>query len=291
MDVKRPAAPTRPKVWTEQAIKKRTAAGLGVGRGTDYRPAVRVQDFSSRGVQSRIPSSLAGRTVHVHSNLERAFFLLKEYSGNVVEFREQFPMERSITLGAAQALGVRHPVYPGGKVPVAMTIDALLTERTSQGDVTTAWDIKPESELQDPRVREKLSLHRAYCLHTGIAHRIFTERSFTKSAVTAITWMRRSVPHPAELLPRPDVFTSLPELMLAEIASGLHDEQSIRTYGQAFGTRLGLPTGWGLRIFQHLAWQRHVRLDLLVTPVSSQLIRTVRQLTERSNDRSSMVML
>jgi len=282
MNAGRPAVPKRgPKKWTEKVLKKRTAAGLGVGEGASYQPAIRVQDFSSKGVQSRIPSQLVGRTVHVHSHLERAFFLVKEFSGQVVDFLEQYPMDRAVTLGAAQRLAVQHPKYPGGQVPVVMTLDAVVVERVSNGTKVEAWDIKPTSELSDPRVQEKLSLHRAYCAHFGIPHRLFTEQSIPKDMVRSIEWMRTSLPQEDETLPTPDLFTAVAESMRTEVLSDAFKKHTIRSYCQSFDERRGLPWGCGLRVFQYLGWTRQLKLNLRAAPVELQSLNLVRKLTRQ----------
>jgi len=260
-----------PQLWTEAVIAKRIRQGLGSGQGRDYRPFIRVQDFSSRGVQTRVPSSVLGRTVHTHSYLERAFFLIKEFTGRLLSYEEQLPMDRSITLGAAKQLGVRHPVYPTTGVPVVMTLDVLLKERDPSGrPIVSAWDIKPHSELGKRRVLEKLSLHKAYCAHFGIPHYIFTERSVPKVAIRNIDWLRLSLQKAGEIESVPRLFTDHPVLMLDELAAGEFPRTSIRDYCLGYDHRRGLPRGTGLRVLKHLAWNRQVRINLLADPVETQ---------------------
>ena len=129
--------PAGPKIWRESTIKKRNRQGLGTGAGSTYQPAIRVQEFSSRAPQTRMGSSLRGRPVHLHSGLERALYLILEFSSDIIEFKEQVPMDRALTLGAARELGIKHPVYDKTAVPVVMTLDALITERDSANTVTT----------------------------------------------------------------------------------------------------------------------------------------------------------
>lgn len=260
-----------PQLWTEAVIAKRVKQGLGGGEGRDYRPSIRVQDFSSRGVQTRIPSARLGRTVHTHSYLERAFFLIKEYLGNLLSYQEQFPMDRSITLGAAQLLGVRHPVYPKTRVPVVMTLDALVKERgNGEKPIVSAWDIKPHAELSKARVLEKLSLHKAYCAHVDIPHYIFTERSLPRVAIRNIDWLRLSQPKDGEIEAVPGLFTDHPELMLQELAREEFRGLTIRDYCLGYDTRCALRKGTGLRVLKFLAWNRRVQISLLADPFELQ---------------------
>lgn len=261
-----------PRKWTEAILKKRKEAGLGRGHGADYMPAIRVQDFSSRGVQSRIPSEKLKRTVHLHSTIERAFFITAEQDPTVEELEEQRPMDRSVTLGAAALLGIRHPTYPGGRVPVEMTLDALVTRRVDGKKTRIAYDIKEERALSDPRVIEKLSLHKAYCAHVGLAHRIFTEKSIDPRVIRNIDWMRGASPAPGEVLPVVDLFDRYSPRMEAEVNSANFEGMTVRAYCADFDCRQGLPKGCGLRLFRSLAWERRVPIDLTFSPVELQLL-------------------
>ena len=63
-----------------------------------YLPWLYVQEFSSKGTQTRIPGVKVRRTVHTFSYLERALFLYLEFQDNFLGFHEQSPMDRRITL-------------------------------------------------------------------------------------------------------------------------------------------------------------------------------------------------
>lgn len=254
--------PAGPKIWRESTIRKRNRQGLGTGDGSTYQPAIRVQEFSSRAPQTRMGSSLRGRTVHLHSGLERALYLILEFSTDIVEFKEQVPMDRSITLGAAQTLGIKHPVHDRTNVPVVMTLDVLVTERDAAGVVTTtAWDVKPWSELSNERALEKLSLHRAYALRMGLTHRLFTERSCSKAYIENIDWLWCSRRKDAELLSTPDFYERYPRLLLEELAAGAR-RTSIRDFCSCFDVRHRLKPGSALRLFKQLVWSHNIRIDL-----------------------------
>jgi len=114
-----------PKVWTEELIAERVKAGRGSGSGADYSPWLYVQEFSSRGTQTRIPSFKLKRTIHTFSYLERALFLWQEFQPDFNGWNEQRPMDRSLTLGYAKQLRIPHPRYPKSRIPVVMTLDAI----------------------------------------------------------------------------------------------------------------------------------------------------------------------
>ena len=129
---------TGPKRWTEELIAERVKAGRGRGEGERYAPWLYVQEFSSKGTQTRVPSFKLNRTIHTFSYLERALFLYTEFQDNFLGYAEQYPMDRRVTLGAAKSLVLRHPRYPFTGVPVVMTLDALVTMRGADGSAQHA---------------------------------------------------------------------------------------------------------------------------------------------------------
>lgn len=261
----------RRKVMTESALSKRLRAGYGSGDGKSYKPLVEVQCFSSKGVQTRVYDEENDRIVHVHSNGERTLYhALKYFIPGLFEYKEQYPMERRVTLGAARQLGIRHPVHPGTGVPVMMTLDALTKHRKSDGTaVTTGWDVKPHADLQRPRVLEKLSLHRAYCNWAGISHRVVTERSFPRHLVHNLEWLRAGRLKAGELELPGGGLAHLSQRMLEELASGRH-QGTLSIYGRSFDMRHALPPGTGMRVLKYLWWNRWLSLDILANPVEEQ---------------------
>ena len=260
--------------WTESAIKRRTnVLGLGVGEGVDYKTALRVQDTSSSAPQTRMFVAELDRVLHLQSLLERQFVLIKSFEVNLEELQEGKPMDRTITLGAAELFGIRHSVYPRSigapPVPLVMTMDFVLTEKQSDGSkVKAAWDVKPEKDLLDPRVQEKLSLHKAYCAHIGMPHYLFTEKSAPPRYAFNIDWLRCSRQKQGEVLPVSDLFTRHPRVMVAELASK-QTQMNIRQYCIDYGQRHGLKSRDALRVFKRLTWMHCVRLDLTVRDVTS----------------------
>ena len=137
-----------PRLWTEEVVQRRLKEGRGQGEGEDFTPWQFVQEFSSRGVQSRIPPMTLKRTVHTFSYIERALFLFVEFWLRPWLYREQLAMDRGITMGAAAALGIRYPRYPKTRVPVVMTLDAVVSSTDLAGrPVVAAYDCKPARHL------------------------------------------------------------------------------------------------------------------------------------------------
>lgn len=253
---------TGPKRWTEELIKKRQKAGRGQGSASDYLPWISVQEFSSQGNQTRVPSLVFNRTVHTFSYIEHAMYLYHEFQPGLLDYREQYPMDRSITLGAAKALGIRHPTYPVTRNPVVMTLDALVFRKAPDGTTAvSAWDAKPLAKLDEPRIREKLALHKAYCKFIGIPHYLFTENSVSSNFIANIEWLRGSLPKPGEhdsVLPLITTHTN----RIIEAVAATSKKLSIGQFCANYDDANQFERGITMRLFKILLWNRVISVDL-----------------------------
>lgn len=101
-------------------------------------PWLRVQDVPSRGRSHKIPGVKVERLHHLLSDLERAYLLVCEFSEDVVDIREQYPLlPVESTQAIARAIGVRYPKYKATTLPLVMTTDFLLTVKQPSGDFKT----------------------------------------------------------------------------------------------------------------------------------------------------------
>ncbi len=251
-----------PQKWTEEVIEERFRDGRGRGTRETYSPWIKMQEFSSRGNQTRVPGAKLNRTIHTFSYLERAMFLLTEFSDGFWDYNEQRPIERAVTLGFAKKLALKHPRYPRTGVPLVMTLDAVVTEVDADGELrTSAWDAKPARQLEKLRVREKLSLHKAYCAHIGIPHYIFTETSAPRNVVRNIDFIRMSLPKDGEVLTVPGLLTWHLDQFHEDLFK-CRTRPSVTHFCAQYDSANGLERGAGLRIFKNLVWQRRIEVDL-----------------------------
>jgi TnsA endonuclease N terminal/TnsA endonuclease C terminal len=252
-----------PNQWTEEIVQRRMEEGRGQGeREDDFTPWQYVQEFSSRGTQSRVPPLLLTRTVHTFSYIERALFLFVEFWLRPWLYREQFAMDRGITMGAAAALGIQYPRYPVTRAFVVMTLDAVVSYSDTAGrPIVAAYDCKPARFLAHKRTLEKLALHKAYCAHRHWPHYLITERSIPRQFVRNLDWLRSGPERPGEIEVVPGMFTTMPQLMLEDLFSR-RPAASIRDYCKAFDHKHRLPRGTGLRLLKVLIWRRDLVVDL-----------------------------
>jgi hypothetical protein len=261
-----------PKRWTETLIAERVKAGRGQGIGADYSPWLYVQEFSSRGTQTRVPGFKLKRTLHMFSYLERGFFLVAEFQPNFLDWNEQYPIDRGITLGASTKLGIRHPAYPRTHVPVVMTLDAVHSTVDANGEVhVAALDFKPQRRLSDERTLAKLSLHRAACAHMGIEHGVYTEESISWQIVRNIDWVRTAVPRDGELTTVPGLFTD----HLVQFEEGLlscRKRPSVNQFCMQYDKAHQVEPGTGLRLFKLLVWNHRISVNLDAKRLERELV-------------------
>lgn len=182
-----------PQAWTEEKIEKRFADGFGQGVGAEYRPWLTVgRSTPSLGTSNRSGGRTTGRVHHLLSDIERNAFLIYDWAASVVDIREQFPLDRGETRAIAEAMGVRHPIYPKSDVPVVMTTDFLLDTAVDGRAVQAARAVKPAAERSDRRVLEKLEkleIARRCWVRRGVDGGIVTERDLPPVLIQNLTWL------------------------------------------------------------------------------------------------------
>ncbi|PLX85591.1 MAG: heteromeric transposase endonuclease subunit TnsA [Desulfuromonas sp.] len=193
----------RRKVDQEKVQKKRLKEGRGQGRGKDYLPYLRVQDVPSLGFVTRAKGWKTGRVHHLMSNHEFNYFLLLEWSGNVVDIREQYPLlPIESTIEIADRLGIKHPADPRTKQPVVMTTDFVVDLEADSGLVQLARAIKPAADLAGKRTVEKLEIERTFWAERKIDWGLVTDRQIPKVLASNLrslhaAWYRNNLPKDA----------------------------------------------------------------------------------------------
>lgn len=179
-----------PKKMTEALIAQWQKEGRGKGEGPKYKPWLEVFDFSSIGRVERTESARFGRTIHLMSDVERDTFYAAEYSQRVLDAREQYPLDREITLEIAKYLNIRHPYYPGTDVPTVMTVDFFCKVVRNGVPGYEAIDCKRTEAAEDTHAIEKLQITRTYFAGMDVPHRLVFHSRLPKTHIRNIEWMR-----------------------------------------------------------------------------------------------------
>jgi hypothetical protein len=171
---------------TEPKIRKWIKEGRGDGRSRDYKPWLTVRDLPSQGRSHRVYGHKSQRTHHLFSDLELAVFLILEWQPEVVEVREQFPLQIELTLELAAGCGIRHPAVAG--VEQYLSSDFLVDSRRKTLP-KFALQAKRSEDLRKPRVMEKLELERRYWDHKDVPWFLITEKEIPAIVLQNIKWL------------------------------------------------------------------------------------------------------
>ncbi len=175
--------------FDEQKLAQFKKEGRGEGHGIDYKPWLTIQDVPSKGRSSRIPSTKIPREHHLLSDNERGIFLLLDWSDDVMDVREQFPLDRDITRKIANEMGVVHPMDLKTRTDIVMTTDFLIDTCVGNKTIEIARSVKSKTDLDNPRTIEKQEIERRYWELKNIDWRMFIDTDIPKKRVENLRWL------------------------------------------------------------------------------------------------------
>lgn len=247
--------------WTEAKVTSLMASGYGSGSGAEYKPWIEVRDVSSDGRRHFVPKTRFGRDVHLLSDIEYRLFLLLEWSDDVQDVNEQFPLDRDITQDVARQLGIRHPYYPGTHVPTVMTVD-FMVELVRNGQlVYEAFDAKDDSAAEDERTLEKLEIQRSALELMEIPHHLVFGSSLPEEKVKKLDWLQRARLRPNEAEPSPGYFDEMTRRFNLH-ASRANPSKTLRQVCSEFDLMHDAIPGTGIRAAGILMHRKEIGFDL-----------------------------
>jgi TnsA endonuclease N terminal/TnsA endonuclease C terminal len=166
--------------WDEKKIAKRQNEGRGSGELISYSPWLTIQDVPSLGRSHRPKGWKTQRKHELLSDLELSYFYYLEWSNKVIDIREQFPLNREVTIEIASTKNIPHPSEKSTQTPIVMTTDFLITTRINKEILYLARSIKPSDQLEDPVVLGKLEIERQYWEDQNIDWKIIDEMVLSK---------------------------------------------------------------------------------------------------------------
>lgn len=174
------------RTWNERKYDRYIKDGRGQGTLSAYKPWITINDFASQGNVSRVHGMTTGRIHHLLSNHELRYFYLLDWSEEVCDIREQYPLiELDTVIEIAEKAGIRYPFDGTSGFPYVLTSDFLITTRTGE----VARTIKAKKELEKSRVREKLEIERRYWTQKGVDWKIVTEDQINHQKARSIEWL------------------------------------------------------------------------------------------------------
>jgi len=151
-----------------------------IPRGREYIPALTIHSLNSVGLSTRIPGIKSGRHHELLSKNEQNYFVIAEFSANVIDIREQFPMNIDRTQLIASELGLDHPYDPKKKEQIRMTSDFCISIRRGSSTFDIIRTVKSVSDILQLRTIEKYEIERIYWEREGINWGIVTELEINK---------------------------------------------------------------------------------------------------------------
>lgn len=236
--------------FDEARIARFLKEGRGQGQGTDYKPWLTVRDVPSRGRSHRPLGMTTGRVHHLLSDIEFRSFLLFDWAQDVVDIREQFPLDRVATQRIADSMGVNHPCDVSTRTPLVMTTDFVIDVERNGRRLLLTRAVKPADELDKPRVVEKLEIERRYWQEQGAQWAIITEREIPRVMADNIAWVHSYGTVDSLAQPYPGYFVEKATLLLREVP--VYRRQILAQFAADIDLSLSMETGTALMLVRHL---------------------------------------
>lgn len=246
----------------EKKITRFQKEGRGDGHGAEYKPWLSVHDVSSHGRSARIHSYKTGREHHFLSDMETSFFLLFDWSDQITDIREQFPLDRDVTRQIAEEMGVKHPIDIHSRTDIVMTTDFLLdvASGSDRGNTLVARAVKPVNELGKKRVLEKLEIERRYWRKKGVDWALITEKELPKQRIKNLHWLREMQSFENMVAPHPDYWQDRCNRFLACLPRA--SNMTIKNFIYNLEESQGFAKDDGLTVLRHLAANKMISFDL-----------------------------
>lgn len=263
--------------FDEQKLARFKKEGRGEGHGIDYKPWLTIQDVPSKGRSSRIPSSKIPREHHLLSDNERGIFLLLDWSDNVVDVREQFPLDRDITRRIAKEMGVAHPMDPRTRTDIVMTTDFLVDKRVGNKIIEIARSVKSKTDLDDPRTIEKQEIERRYWELKNIDWRMYIDTDIPEKRVENLRLLYEMKSFDGLVVPYPDYWQDICTRLMAALNT-VHRVQVKKLIKELEFTQ-GLKAEDIIAAIRHLGANKIITFDLDIPFSTNVFISSTKQVS------------
>lgn len=244
-------------------IEKMIKEGYGTGIGSEYKPWIKIQDVPSLGRVTRVKGMKTNRQHELLSDMERNYFYILEYSDDVIDIREQYPLlPIEDTIAIANELGIKHPSNPETGEYIVMTTDFLITLSPKEDIKEVARTIKSKDDLLDERIIEKFEIERVFWEKRDIDWGIVTEEEIDKTIAHNISFIQgykdiRNVDSFSEMK-----IIEVKDFIYEFLKRIVDDQRSMRTICLEFDNDMNLKKGSGLSIFKYLNINKIIEIDI-----------------------------
>lgn len=253
--------------WTQATFDRYLKEGRGQGKGKNYKPWLTVRDVSSRGRSSRVAGWKTNREHHLLSDNEKRLFYLFEWSEDIIDIREQFPMLKlDLAMKIANEMGWNYPKDSESDVPYVLTTDFMLTVKRNNKSVQIARTVKETEELNKKSIAERLEIERRYYKAEGIDWDVITEKGIPKLLAENVEWVHSHYWLEATSEMKIKELKSLAKILKFRLQEG---DLTINQITTALDKEQNLEMGTCLYLFKHLIARKEIVIDILNTKISS----------------------
>ncbi len=238
--------------------------------------------MASHGRSHRIAGIKTGRVHHLLSDIERDAFYQFDWADTVTDIREQYPLDREYTRRIAADLDIKHP--RDAATEIVMTTD-FLVDIAYEGKLRQlARAVKPASELEKPRVIDKLEIERRYWVQQGVDWGIITERDIPEAMVTNIAWLHPYITLDQLTAPYEGYYQEKARLLLRALPS--HPATTLRQFCLAMDQKLAMHVGDSLLLVRHLLARKAISCPMDTAITDTWPLRQFQVPTEESRRAS-----
>lgn len=252
----------RKRESNDEQNEKKNKEGRGQGNFQNYKPWLKIQDVGSEGLATRIKGTKTGRCHQLLSTLELNYLYLLDWSEDVIDIREQYPLDLKETIALAKEIEIDHPPKANPAKPVVMTTDFLVTIRQPIGTKEIARTIKYSKDLADLRTLEKLEIERLYWKERNIDWGIVTELDINKTLVKNIKWLYKY--RTADSLPSSINSLQIPEISNYMLPFVAGKQLVLTTVTKNSDEKFSLPSGHSLALVRYLLATRKWKINMLI---------------------------
>lgn len=259
--------------WTQTKFERYVKEGRGKGRGKDYKPWITIQDFPSVGRSSRSPGWKSDRIHHLMSNWELRLFYIFEWSKEVQDIREQYPLlDLDLAMEIAKEMGIKYPVNDESKTPYVLTTDFMLTVKQGKKTVQIARTFKMTKDLGKKRTIEKLELERRYWQKHNIDWAIVTEQEICQIFASNIQWIYSDYHWKLSLEQNSENCYYFGNILKERLSSR---KFKINTITTTLDNDMDLEMGTSLSLFKHLVARREIVVDMSQSKIADRVAANI----------------
>jgi hypothetical protein len=242
--------------------KARLKEGRGTGRLQHYKPWLKAHELSDTGRAHRPPGIKTRRIHQLLSDNEYYYFLIVEWSDNVIDIREQYPLlPLEETLYIASELGYKHSFDSFRNENVVMTTDFVITIKDGNLVRDIVRTIKPVNHLNKSRTKEKFEIERIFFEKRNIDWGVVTDAEIPEVLAKNIEFIRTERLWLIRKGFNEYQFKKRKEQIIDRIINGPKD---IVTIANKFDKDFGCKRGENLNFIKYLLWNKDLVTDMNV---------------------------